>query len=85
MAALEKNFFELNRSLDKIIKKVAKLEELLADLNSKYESAMAERQRLEAETKLMEKRLIAADKLISGLSSENVRSGCCCSCIFSNG
>ncbi|CAG5116362.1 unnamed protein product, partial [Candidula unifasciata] len=73
VAALEKNFFELNRSLEKINKKVAKLEELLADLNSRYENAMAERQRLEAETKLMEKRLIAADKLISGLSSENVR------------
>lgn len=59
--------------MDKINRQVAKLEDLLATLNNKYEMAMAERQRLEAETKLMEKRLIAADKLIRGLSSENVR------------
>ncbi|KAK3777975.1 hypothetical protein RRG08_038771 [Elysia crispata] len=73
VAALEKNFFELKRGLDKINKQLAKLENLLATLNTKYESAMAERQRLEEETQLMEKRLIAADKLINGLSSENVR------------
>ncbi|CAL1543936.1 unnamed protein product, partial [Lymnaea stagnalis] len=73
VATLEKNFFELKRGLDKINKQLAKLEDLLANLNLKYESAMAERQRLEEETRLMERRLIAADKLINGLSSENVR------------
>ncbi|XP_059138610.1 dynein axonemal heavy chain 10-like [Physella acuta] len=73
VATLERNFFELKRGLDKINKQVAKLEDLLANLNLKYEMAMAERQRLEEETRLMEKRLIAADKLINGLSSENVR------------
>ncbi|GFR93516.1 dynein heavy chain 10, axonemal, partial [Elysia marginata] len=73
VAALEKNFFELKRGLDKINKQLTKLEDLLANLNTKYESAMAERQRLEEETQLMEKRLIAADKLINGLSSENAR------------
>ncbi|RUS75419.1 hypothetical protein EGW08_016830, partial [Elysia chlorotica] len=73
VAALEKNFFELKRGLDKINKQLAKLEDLLFNLNNKYEMAMAERQRLEEETQLMEKRLIAADKLINGLSSENAR------------
>ncbi|GFO07645.1 dynein heavy chain 10, axonemal [Plakobranchus ocellatus] len=73
VAMLEKNFFELKRGLDKINKQLAKLEDLLHSLNLKYESAMAERQRLEEETQLMEKRLIAADKLIHGLSSENER------------
>ncbi|KAH9514995.1 Dynein heavy chain 10, axonemal [Bulinus truncatus] len=73
VATLEKNFYELKRGLDKINKQVAKLEDLIENLNLKYEMAMLERQRLEEETRVMERRLIAADKLINGLSSENVR------------
>jgi hypothetical protein len=34
---------------------------------------MAEKLKLEQETAIMERRLIAADKLINGLSSENKR------------
>ena len=73
MAALEKSFMEMKRTLDKINKQVAKLESLLATLNDKYEKAMSERKRLEEETALMQRRLIAADKLMSGLGSENER------------
>lgn len=34
---------------------------------------MTEKQALETEARIMERRLIAADKLISGLGSENIR------------
>ena len=50
------------------------LEAELQELNRKYEEAMAEKQALEEEANIMARRLIAADKLISGLGSENVRS-----------
>ncbi len=36
---------------------------------------MSEKQQLQEEAEIMERRLIAADKLISGLGSENIRSG----------
>jgi len=34
---------------------------------------MTDRQKLQEEAEIMERRLLAADKLISGLGSENVR------------
>lgn len=73
MARLEKNFFQAKRDLDKINQEVALLEKELADLGRKYEEATSERQKLQEEAEIMERRLIAADKLISGLGSENVR------------
>jgi len=42
-------------------------------LNEKYKNAMTERAIIQEEKDLMERRLIAADKLIKGLSSENTR------------
>ena len=45
----------------------------LKQLGEKYEAAMAEKQQLQEEAEIMERRLIAADKLISGLGSENIR------------
>ena len=45
----------------------------LTELGKKYEEAMAEQKKLSDEAAIMERRLIAADKLISGLGSENVR------------
>lgn len=45
----------------------------LNKLNEKYKNAMTERAIIQEEKDLMERRLIAADKLISGLSSENTR------------
>lgn len=45
----------------------------LDKLNEKYEKAMTERAIIQEEKDIMERRLIAADKLINGLSSENVR------------
>jgi len=54
---------------------VKRLEEELADLSKRYEEAIAEKQQLQEEAEIMERRLIAADKLITGLSSERERSG----------
>lgn len=45
----------------------------LDQLNDKYKNAMTERTIIQEEKDLMERRLIAADKLIDGLSSENTR------------
>ena len=73
VARLERTYHQAKRDLDKITKEINSLETELAELNRKYEEAMAERQALEEEARIMERRLIAADKLISGLGSENVR------------
>ncbi|XP_060580911.1 dynein axonemal heavy chain 10-like isoform X1 [Ruditapes philippinarum] len=73
VAKLERNYFQAKRDLDKITNEVNSLEKELADLGLKYEEAMAEQKKLSDEAAIMERRLIAADKLISGLGSENVR------------
>ncbi|XP_014674920.1 PREDICTED: dynein heavy chain 10, axonemal-like [Priapulus caudatus] len=73
VARLEKEFHQSKRELDRINKEVAALESDLGLLGQKYEEAMMERQNLEEETALMMRRLVAADKLIGGLSSENER------------
>ena len=49
------------------------LQDQLEKLGAQYKEAMAEKEALKEEADLMQRRLIAADKLISGLSSENER------------
>ena len=49
------------------------LEGELQALSEKYDAAMREKTSLQEEAEIMERRLIAADKLISGLGSEKVR------------
>ncbi|XP_047348543.1 dynein axonemal heavy chain 10 isoform X3 [Vespa velutina] len=61
------------RALEKEERELKRIETIIKELNIKYESAMAERQKLQEETNLLQRRLIAADKLIGGLSSENIR------------
>jgi dynein heavy chain len=73
VARLEKEFNDSKRELEKINNQVSKIESQLADLAKKLEIQLAEKQKLEEETAIMERRLIAADKLINGLSSENKR------------
>lgn len=73
VARLEKEYHDSTRELDKINNQVAKIEALLTDLAKKLEIQLAEKTKLEEETAIMERRLIAADKLINGLSSENKR------------
>lgn len=73
MARLEKEYHDSTRELQKITDQVNRLEASLADLAKKLETALAEKTKIEHETAIMERRLIAADKLINGLSSENKR------------
>ena len=68
------------RELDKINKELNSIEEELNALEKQYQEAISEKQALQAEAELMEKRLIAADKLISGLGSEKVRFVHLCVC-----
>lgn len=70
---LEAESVAARTALEKELKELDKLEKQLTKLNSEYETAMAEKQRLQDETELLQRRLVAADKLIGGLSSEYVR------------
>lgn len=70
---LERTFNQAKRDLEKITNEVNRLEAELAELSKKYEEAIAEKQQLQEEAEIMERRLIAADKLISGLGSERDR------------
>mgnify|MGYP004594219979 CR=1 FL=1 len=70
---LEAESERARKALEREERELRRLEKTIAELNAKYESAMAERQKLQEEMDLLQRRLIAADKLISGLSSENER------------
>lgn len=59
--------------MDNLNSEISKIEVILADLNEKYTVAMTEAQALQEEADIMQRRLIAADKLFSGLRSENER------------
>ena len=73
VARLERTFYQSKRDLDRINNDVKSLEDELSSLGKTYEGAMKEKQQLQEEAEIMERRLIAADKLISGLGSENIR------------
>nr|XP_057927697.1 dynein axonemal heavy chain 10-like isoform X1 [Doryrhamphus excisus] len=73
VARLERNFFQSKRELELIQTELNDIQRELKALGDKYQTAIAEKQKLQEEAELMERRLIAAGKLISGLSSENVR------------
>ncbi|XP_046382890.1 dynein axonemal heavy chain 10 [Ischnura elegans] len=71
--ALESEHAAAQRYLNKINGEISQLNAKLETLSSRYEKAMVDRQILQDETDIMERRLRAADKLISGLGSENER------------
>lgn len=73
VSRLERTYNQAKRDLEKITNEVNRLESELAELSKKYEEAMTEKQMLQEEAEIMERRLIAADKLITGLSSERDR------------
>ncbi|CAJ1068269.1 LOW QUALITY PROTEIN: dynein heavy chain 10%2C axonemal [Xyrichtys novacula] len=73
VARLEKNFFQSKRELEGIQRELSDLQQELGALGDKYHAAIFEKETLQEEAEVMERRLIAADKLISGLSSENER------------
>uniref|UniRef100_A0A8D3AXA9 AAA+ ATPase domain-containing protein n=1 Tax=Scophthalmus maximus TaxID=52904 RepID=A0A8D3AXA9_SCOMX len=70
---LEKNFFQSKQELEHIQGELGNIQGELQALGEKYQAATVETLYLQKEAELMERRLIAADKLISGLSSENER------------
>ncbi|XP_061623123.1 dynein axonemal heavy chain 10-like [Phyllopteryx taeniolatus] len=73
VARLERNFFHSKSELELIQSELNDIQRELKALRDKYQTAIGEKQKLQQEAELMERRLTAADKLISGLSSENVR------------
>ena len=73
VAQLERNYQMSKRELDKMQKELASIEEELKRLSKQYEEAILEKRGLEEEAELMERRLTAASKLISGLGSEKER------------
>ncbi|KAI5945034.1 Dynein heavy chain 10, axonemal [Manis javanica] len=73
VARLERNFYLTKRELERIQNELAAIQRELETLGAKYEAAILEKQMLQEEAEVMERRLIAADKLILGLGSENVR------------
>lgn len=64
---------KVTKQLNRLNKELNEIMSTLDQLNEKYKIAMSERTIIQEEKDLMERRLIAADKLIDGLSSENNR------------
>ncbi|NWH62016.1 DYH10 protein, partial [Geococcyx californianus] len=73
VARLEQNYFASKQELEKIKMELAATQDERKTLGNKYEEAMKEKQQLQEEAEIMERRLDAADKLIFGLRSENKR------------
>ncbi|XP_054939143.1 dynein axonemal heavy chain 10-like isoform X1 [Physeter macrocephalus] len=73
VARLERNFYLTKRELERIQNELAAIQRELEALGAKYEAAVLAKQKLQEEAEIMERRLIAADKLISGLGAGNVR------------
>nr|XP_034835442.1 dynein heavy chain 10, axonemal [Maniola hyperantus] len=71
--ALEKEYTEAVNYLASLNREIDRLQRTLDGLNNRYETAMLRRQELQEETDIMMRRLVAADKLMSGLSSEQKR------------
>ena len=70
---MERNYQLSKRELEKIQRELTSIESELAQLSKQYEDAMAEKRGLQEEADIMERRLVAASKLISGLGSEKTR------------
>uniref|UniRef100_A0A8B9BUE2 Dynein axonemal heavy chain 10 n=1 Tax=Anser brachyrhynchus TaxID=132585 RepID=A0A8B9BUE2_9AVES len=73
VARLERNYYLSKRELEKIKAELATIQEELKALGDKYQEAIKEKQQLQEEAEIMQRRLEAADKLIFGLRSENER------------
>ncbi|XP_015260407.1 PREDICTED: dynein heavy chain 10, axonemal [Cyprinodon variegatus] len=73
VARLEKDFFKSKKDLGCIQNELSSIQAELQALEEKYKAAIKEKHILQGEAEVMERRLTAADKLISGLSSENKR------------
>lgn len=70
---MERNYQLSKRELEKIQRELTSIESELVKLSKQYEDAMTEKRALQEEADIMERRLVAASKLISGLGSEKTR------------
>ncbi|KAJ3039942.1 Dynein heavy chain 10, axonemal [Rhizophlyctis rosea] len=75
VATLEKNLALSKNEFEKITKELKRLGDELAALQQQFHTAKAEQLELKKMAEIMERRLQAADKLISGLGSERIRWG----------
>ncbi|TPX54389.1 hypothetical protein PhCBS80983_g05954 [Powellomyces hirtus] len=73
VASLEKNLALSKNEFDKITRELKRLNEQLGTLQQQFHQAKAEQLELQKMAEIMERRLQAADKLISGLGSERIR------------
>ncbi|KAM6051570.1 dynein axonemal heavy chain 10-like [Theristicus caerulescens] len=73
VARLERNYYSSKRELEKIKAELATIQDELKALGNKYQEAIKEKQQLQEEAEIMQRRLDAADRLIFGLRSENKR------------
>ncbi|KFP31699.1 Dynein heavy chain 10, axonemal, partial [Colius striatus] len=73
VAMLERNYYLSKRDLEKINAELTTIQGELKALGDKYQEAIKEKQQLQEEAEIMQRRLDAADKLIFGLRSENKR------------
>uniref|UniRef100_A0A8C4N1H9 Dynein heavy chain 10, axonemal n=1 Tax=Eptatretus burgeri TaxID=7764 RepID=A0A8C4N1H9_EPTBU len=73
VAQLERNYRQSEHELERMHAELNLLHEELSMLGRRYDEAMREQQTLQEEAEIMERHLTAADKLIVGLGSENIR------------
>eukprot|EP00878_Enallax_costatus_P040234 GHUV01046280.1.p1 GENE.GHUV01046280.1~~GHUV01046280.1.p1 ORF type:complete len:155 (-),score=42.17 GHUV01046280.1:116-580(-) len=73
VAEAEKNLRLAQKDLTDTKEKLAQLNAELASLRNQFADKTAEQQELKAKAELMERRLVAAERLIAGLSSEKER------------
>ena len=70
---LQNEYNQAKKNLAKLYDEIQRIENELSLLNEEYNRAMRQKTELQEETETMQRRLITADKLISGLSSEQKR------------
>ncbi|PNF33091.1 Dynein heavy chain 10, axonemal [Cryptotermes secundus] len=73
VSQLQGDYEQAKGDLDKLNSEINTLEEDLKALELKYGGAMGERHRVGEEADIMQRRIVAADKLISGLSTKEAR------------
>jgi dynein heavy chain, axonemal len=73
VASLEKNLALSKQEFSKLTKELKSLSEELGTLQNNFHEAKTEQLELKKMAEIMERRLIAADKLVSGLGSERIR------------
>ncbi|KAM9259890.1 dynein axonemal heavy chain 10 [Cariama cristata] len=73
VARLERNYYLSKQELEKRKAELTTIQDELKALGNKYQEAIKEKQQLQEEAEIMQRRLDAADKLIFGLRSENKR------------